>query len=101
MLARKIPLHQAIRRFTESHGIGRSQSLDARTNVGNLAKCQAFVPPFSTHFTDYNQPRMDPYAESELNTFLVFQTGTEVSHGSKNSQTSSYCSLCVIFMGDR
>src|SRR5262245_22690458 len=47
VLASKIALDQAISRTTDHKSIGCCQSLDARTNVGNLAKCQAFVPPYS------------------------------------------------------
>jgi hypothetical protein len=42
---------------------------------------------------------MDTHTESELETFRLLQTGIEVSHRSKNAQTSPYGSLCVVFMG--
>jgi hypothetical protein len=42
---------------------------------------------------------MHPYTESELDTFLLLQTSTEVSHRSKNAQTRPYCALRIIFMG--
>src|SRR5215475_6278878 len=41
---------------------------------------------------------MNPYTKSKLDTFLLVQTGIEVSHGSKNSQPSPYCSLGIVFM---
>src|SRR5438067_5931977 len=41
---------------------------------------------------------MNAHMDSELDTFILLQTAIEVSHGSKNSQTSPYCSLGVIFM---
>src|SRR5215467_6955148 len=100
-LALEIALDQAIGRFTGSNGIGLSKCLDARTDAGNLTQCQVFVPPCSTHFTNHNQPCMDTHTDSELDTFLLLKTGIEVSHGSKNSQTSPYCSLRIVFMGLR
>src|SRR6516164_8410953 len=42
---------------------------------------------------------MDAYTDSELDTLRLLQTSIEVSHGSKNSQTSSDSPLCIIFMG--
>jgi hypothetical protein len=51
--------------------------LDARTNVGNLAKCQAFVPPFSTHFADYDKTRMYPKSYCQCDPFGWLQTGVE------------------------
>src|SRR5215470_17370441 len=44
---------------------------------------------------------MNADTESELDTLRLLQTSIEVSHGSKNPQTSSYCSLGVIFMRHR
>src|SRR5215813_14712888 len=44
---------------------------------------------------------MNSYTESKLDTFILLWTGIEVSHSSKNSQTSTYCSLGIIFMGVR
>src|SRR6516162_9909769 len=41
---------------------------------------------------------MNANAESELDTLRLLQTSIEVSHGSKNSQTSSYCSLGIVFV---
>src|SRR6516162_9408250 len=42
---------------------------------------------------------MNTNADSELDTLRLLQTRIEVSHGSKNSQTSSDSPLCIIFMG--
>src|SRR6516162_1837951 len=42
---------------------------------------------------------MNANADSELDTLRLLQTSIEVSHGSKNSQTSSDSPLCIIFMG--
>src|SRR5215468_11444968 len=42
---------------------------------------------------------MNPYTDGELDALGLLQTGIEVSHGSKNSQPSPYCSLRIIFMG--
>ena len=41
---------------------------------------------------------MNPYTNGELDTFLSLQTSIEVPHRSKNSQTSPYCPMCVIFV---
>jgi hypothetical protein len=41
---------------------------------------------------------MNPYTDGELETFGLLQTAIEVSHGNKNSQTSPYRSLGIIFM---
>ena len=41
---------------------------------------------------------MDTHTDGELDTFILVQTAIEISHGSKNSQTSPYCSLGVIFV---
>src|SRR5262249_42243263 len=42
---------------------------------------------------------MNAYADGELDAFGLLQPLIQVSQGSKNSQTSPYCSLGVIFMG--
>ena len=42
---------------------------------------------------------MNSYTDGKLNTFRLLKMGIEVSQGSKNSQTSPYCSVGVIFMG--
>ena len=99
VLALKIPLNQAMCRLTDHKRIGRSQSFDARSNVGHFSQCQLFLTPCSTHFTDDDQSSMDAQTESELDTFLALQTAIEVSHGSEDTQASPYCSLGVIFMG--
>src|SRR6266702_2686361 len=41
---------------------------------------------------------MNTYTKGELDTFDFLQTDIEVSHGSKNSQTSPYCSVRIIFV---
>src|SRR5215471_18286848 len=70
-------------------------------NVGHFTQCQLLLASCSTHFTNNDQPSMNPYTDGELDTFDLLQTDIEVSHGSKNSQTSSYCSLGVIFVSHR
>jgi hypothetical protein len=42
---------------------------------------------------------MNPRTDAKLDTFGLLQTLIQVSHGSKNSQTSADSPLCVIFMG--
>src|SRR5262245_30394293 len=41
---------------------------------------------------------MNPYTESELDTFRLLQPLIQVSQGSENAQPSPYCSVRVIFM---
>src|SRR4030095_10842816 len=56
------------------------------------------VSPLTAHGTDNYQSSINSYTKSKLDTFGLLQTGIEVSHRSKNAQTSPYCSLCVIFV---
>jgi hypothetical protein len=91
-------LDQAIGRFTDRNRIGRSQSFDARTNIWNLTQSKLLLTPCSSHFSDNHQSSMDAYTDGKLDTFGLVQTLIQVSQGSKNSQTSPYCSLRVIFM---
>ena len=42
---------------------------------------------------------MDTYTDGELETFGLLQTDIQLSHGSKNTQTSPYGSLGIILMG--
>src|SRR6266446_3368670 len=57
VLTLEIALDQSIRHSTDDNRIRLRQPLDARTNVGNLAKCQVFIPPCSTHLPHNHQPR--------------------------------------------
>src|SRR5215831_2986350 len=41
---------------------------------------------------------MNPYTDSELDAFVLLQTGIEVFHRSKNSQPRPYCSLGIVFV---
>src|SRR5262245_40867807 len=41
---------------------------------------------------------MEAHTNGELDTFLLLQTGIEVTHGSKHSQPSPYCTLLIIFV---
>src|SRR5215813_7286697 len=41
---------------------------------------------------------MDANADSDLDTFFLFQTGIQVSHHSEDAKTSAYCSLRIILM---
>src|SRR5438105_4884921 len=41
---------------------------------------------------------MNPYTNSELHTFSLLQPLIQVSHGSEDTQTRSYCSLGIIFV---
>src|SRR6516162_3825826 len=98
VLAGKIALHQARGCFTDRHGIRGCDSLNSGGKIGHFTQCQLLLTPCSTHFTDDDQPCIDTYTDGELDTFLLLKTGIEVSHGSKNSQTSPYCSVGVILM---
>src|SRR5262249_16954131 len=69
------------------------------SNIRCFPQCQLLLPSLPTHLPHNDQPSMNPYTDGELDTFGLLQTGIEVSHGSKNSQPSPYCSLGVIFMG--
>src|SRR5215813_10618965 len=97
--ALKIPLYQAIRRFTDSHGIGRSQSLDARTHIWNFTERQLFLSPLTPHRPHHDQTRMYPDPYSKLNTFVSLQLFIQVFDRSEDAQARAYCSVRIIFMG--
>jgi len=44
---------------------------------------------------------MYPYTQSELDAFVLLQTGLRGFHRREDTQTHSYCSVSVIFMGLR
>jgi hypothetical protein len=73
--------------------------LNSGGNVWRFTQRELFLTPLSSHVPNNDQPRMYPYTQSKLDAFVLLQTGIEVSHGSKNSQTSLYGSVGVIFMG--
>ena len=98
VLAGKIALDQAIGRTTDHQRIGRSQSCNARSNVGHFSQGQLFLASCSAHFTDNHQSSMDAHMNGELDTFILLQTGIEVSHGIEDTQARSYCSLGIIFV---
>src|SRR5882724_9171283 len=83
---------------THRDGVGLRQPLETSTNVWNLPQGELLLSPTTAHVTDNDQSSMDAHTKSELDTFLALQTGIEISQGSKNSQTSPYCSLRIIFM---
>src|SRR5215470_17686555 len=95
----KIAFYEAIGGFTDGKGIRLSQSLNSRRDVGCFSQGKLLLSPRTTHFTDYDETRVYPYPDGEMDTFRLLQMGIEVSHGSKNSQPCAYCSLGVIFMG--
>jgi hypothetical protein len=82
VLALKITLYQAIRRFTDSNRIGSCQSLNSRCHIGCLAQSKLLLSPTLSHGTDHDQTRMDTHTQSKLDTFLLLQTSIEVSQGS-------------------
>ena len=100
VLTLEIALDQAIGRFTDATIVLGSASPWMRGgNVGRFSQCELFLTPCSTHFPDHDQPCMDAHTDSELDTFGLLQTGIEVSHRSEDTQTSTYCTLGVVFMG--
>jgi hypothetical protein len=73
--------------------------LDARTHVWNLTQGKLLLSPPTAHVTDNYQSSMYTDTDGKLDTFGLLQMGIEVSHGSKDAQTSSDSSLGIIFMG--
>ena len=59
VLAGKVALHQAVRRRTDHHRIGRRQALEAGRNVGRVAQGQLFLPAAAAHVAHDHQPGMD------------------------------------------
>ena len=68
-------------------------------NVWRFTQCELFLTALPTHFTDDHQPGMDTHTDSELDTLFSLQTGMEVSHRIQDTQTRTYCSVRIIFMG--
>ena len=98
VLALKIPLHQAICRVTDGHGIGRRQSLYPGGNVRRFPECQLLLTPCATHGPNDHEPGMDAKTDSKLETLRVLQAGIAVSHRREDAKTSSYGSLGIIFV---
>jgi hypothetical protein len=44
---------------------------------------------------------MNTYADSKLDTLLLLQTSTKVFYGIEDTQTSTYCTKRIVFMGLR
>src|SRR5262245_61447965 len=63
--AGKIALDQAIGRPTDHQRIRRSQSFNARSNVGHFSQGQLFLASCSAHFTDNHQSSMDTYMNGD------------------------------------
>src|SRR5215813_7459921 len=94
----KIAFYEAIGGFTDGKGIRLSQSLNSRRDVGCFSQGKLLLSPRTAHFTDYDETRVYPYPDGEMDTFGLLQTLIQVSQGSKNSQPSPYCSLRIVFM---
>src|SRR4051812_7454849 len=71
----------------------------AKSHIRHFSECQVFIPPFSTYSPNHDQTRMYPYTQSELDAFVLLQTGRQVFHHSEDTQARSYRSLGIIFMG--
>src|SRR5215813_10091275 len=84
LLALKIPLHQAMRRVTDGNSIRRSQSFNARSNIGHFTQCQLFLTPLPTHLPHHDQPRMHPDTDGEVDPCGVLQTCIQVAQRSKH-----------------
>src|ERR687888_150372 len=86
-------------RVTDHERIRRSQSFDARSNVRDVTQGQLFLSSGAPHLPNYDQPRMNPQPNTELNTFGLLQTLIQVSQSSKHAEPRPYRTLGVIFMG--
>ena len=67
--------------------LGAASPSMRRAMFGHFPQGQLFLTPCSTHLPDHDQPSMDTQTDSELDTFVLLQTGIEVSHGSEDTQT--------------
>jgi hypothetical protein len=72
--------------------------LETGSDIGHFPHGQLFLTSGFTHFANHDNPRMDAYTNTELDTFGLLQLLIPVSHGIEDTQTCPYCSLCVIFM---
>jgi len=98
VLALKVALNESVGVRADEDRIGLRQALDAGSFIRDFTECQVLIPPLPTHLPHNDQPRMDAYPDTELDTLLSLQTGIEVSHGSEETQTRSYCSLGIVFV---
>src|SRR5215471_14358409 len=78
ILAGKITLHQAMRRGTDHHRIGRSQALDSGGDIGSLAEGQLLVSATTAYLTDNDQARMNAQTEGKLHPVGLLQMGLEI-----------------------
>jgi hypothetical protein len=99
VLALKIALNEAVGVSTDNDRIGLRQALNAGSFIRHFTECQGLIPPFSTHLPHNDQPRMNAYPDTELDTFVLLQTGIEISHRSEDTQARTYCSVGIVFMG--
>src|SRR5262245_14542915 len=94
----KVTLDEAVGVSTDHDRIGLRQALNAGSFIRDFTQCQQLLTPCSTHLPYNDQPSMDTHTDGKLDTFPLLQTSIEVSHGSKNAQTSPYGSLGIIFV---
>src|SRR5262245_6468075 len=79
--------------------MGRSECFDARTNVGHFPQSQLFLTPCSTHLPHNDQSSVYTKTYCQSDAFVLFETGIQGSYRRYDSQTRSYSSLGIIFMG--
>ena len=99
VLTRKVALNKPVSVSADRHGIRGCEPLNSGCNVWGFSEGKLLLSPTTAHFTDYDETRVYPYPDGELDTFGLLQTLIQVSQGSKNSQPSPYGSLGIIFMG--
>ena len=72
--------------------------MDTGGNVWDLPQRQLLLPSFATHFANDNQSGMDAQTYRQSDIFGLFQTDVQLPDHLDNSQTSTDCSLCIIFV---
>src|SRR5215471_6396596 len=98
VLTLEIALDQAIGRFTDSHRIGRSQSLYPGSNVWRFTQRELFLTPCSTHFTDYDETRIYPKSYSQGDAFGWGERRIQCAYGFHNTQPGTDSSVGIVFM---
>jgi hypothetical protein len=97
----KIPLDESVRCLTDDQGIRFGQSLDARSNIGNLAQCQLFLPTATAHLSDNDQSGMKAKANSQFDTLVRCKAGIQGFYRVYDAQSSMHCSLGIILVSLR
>jgi hypothetical protein len=97
----KISLDESPGRLADRHGIRRSQSLQACSDVGCFTQRQLFLSAASTHLAYHDQPSMDPQAYSQADAFILLQADVQSPHGVENAQCCPHGPLGIVFVGLR